>query len=165
MNGSPTTLDWLPELITLNDFGGDWNAYIEAIYEIFKSDFIDNPPVYEGTRLGLKRHPISNGKEATFWHMTSTGANEDSRVPDLRRCERMRWPKPVIEIQDTAILTWVSEKKGDSRIHLWLEQEDYLVVLAERRGYLLPWTAYLVERDHTKRKLRKEFERYSKAQK
>ncbi|MNH30689.1 hypothetical protein D3C79_909980 [compost metagenome] len=44
-------------------------------------------------RLGLKRHPVIQGKEATFWHMISEGNDEAERLPDLRRCERIRWPR------------------------------------------------------------------------
>lgn len=87
----------LPELIELTQFGGDFNRYLEAIYELFKRDFIDRKPVFRGMRLGLKKYPLSqDGKEATFWHMTSEGDDEDSRMPDLRRMERIQWPAPMI---------------------------------------------------------------------
>lgn len=77
----------LPELIMLSEYGGDFCAYLEAVYELFKKDFIENRPVFRGTRLGLKKHPMENGKEATFWHMTSEGEDEATRNPDLRRME------------------------------------------------------------------------------
>jgi hypothetical protein len=56
----------------------------------------------------------------------------------------------------------VSVKRNEDRIHIWLDDEDYVVVLADRNGFLLPWTAFLVTRDHTRRKLRKEYETYWK---
>ncbi|HLE63375.1 MAG TPA: hypothetical protein VI750_09555, partial [Pyrinomonadaceae bacterium] len=65
--------DWLPALVLLQDYGGDWDRYLEAIYAYFKRDFVDSRPAFRGTRLALKRHPVSQGKEATFWHMTSEG--------------------------------------------------------------------------------------------
>jgi len=37
----------LPELIYLEDFGGNFAEYLEEIYQIFKEDFIDNKPVFE----------------------------------------------------------------------------------------------------------------------
>jgi len=55
---------------------------------------------------------------------------------------------------------WVSVKRKEDRIHIWLEEEDYVVVLADRGDFLLPWTAFLVTRQHTKQKLRKEYETY-----
>ena len=160
MSGSPA---WLPPLVLFNDYGGNWDAYLDAIYEWFKQDFIDSKPVFQGRQLGLKRHPITRGKEATFWHMTSEGMDEENRTPDLRRCERIRWPKPVIEhTDDPTVKYWVSVKRNENRIHIWLEDLDYVVVLADRRGFLLPWTAFLVTRDHTRTKLRKEYENYWK---
>lgn len=155
--------EWLPPLVLFNDYGGNWDAYLEAVYEWFRRDFIDNKPMFQGQRLGLKRHPLSKGKEATFWHMISEGQDEENRIPDFRRCERIRWPKAVIEHhQDPRVKYWVSVKRKENRIHMWMEDVDYLVVLADRRGYLLPWTAFLVTRRHAKQKLRKEYERYWK---
>lgn len=160
MTDSP---DWLPPLVLFSDHGGDWDAYLDCIYAWFKGDFIDNPPVFQGRRLGLKRYPLSHGKEATFWHMTSEGMDEESRTPDLRRCERIRWPKPVIEhFEDPHVKYWVSVKRNEDRIHIWLEKQDYVVVLADRKGFLLPWTAFMVTRDHTRKKLNKEYEEYWK---
>ncbi len=160
MNGTP---DWLPPLVLFNDYGGDWDAYLAAIYTWFKRDFVDSKPVFQGRRLGLKRHPLTNGKEATFWHMITEGQEEENRIPDFRRCERIRWPKPVIEHEnDQKVKYWVSVKRNEDRIHIWLEEEDYVVVLADRGDFLLPWTAFLVTRRHTKQKLRKEYETYWK---
>ncbi len=155
-SGNP---EWQPPLILMADFGGHWETFIEKVYEAFKKDFVDSKPIYKGQRLGLKKYPISQGKEVTFWHMTSTGSDEASRTPDLRRCERIKWPKPIIELEADLILSWVSIKKGERRIHLWYQQEDYLVVLAQRKNYIIPWTAFLIEQGHTKRKLQREYER------
>jgi len=158
MSESP---DWLPPLVLLSDHGGDWNRYLDTLYAWFKQDFIDSKPVFQGRQLGLKRYPMTLGKEATFWHMTSEGQDEENRVPDIRRCERIRWPKPVIEnSEDSEIKWWVSVKRHENRIHIWLENEDYIVVLADRKGFLLPWTAFVITREHTRRKLRKEYEAY-----
>lgn len=154
---------WLPPLVLFRDYGGNWDAYLDAIYGWFKRDFIDSKPVFQGRRLGLKRHPMTHNKEATFWHMTSEGMDEENRTPDLRRCERIRWPKPVIEhTDDPKVKYWVSVKRNEDRIHIWLEELDYIVVLADRGRFLIPWTAFLVTRDHTKVKLRKEYETYWK---
>jgi len=155
--------DWLPPLVLSNDYGGNWDAYLEAIYGWFKRDFIDSKPAFQGRRLGLKRLPITNGKEATFWHMISEGKVEENRIPDFRRCDRIRWPKPVIEHDsDTVVKVWQNQRGREKRICLWAEHENYLVILADRGRYILPWTAYLVERTHQQNKLRKEYEEYWK---
>jgi hypothetical protein len=107
---------------------------------------------------------MEQGKEATFWHLTSTGTGEASRLPDLRRCERIRWPRPVIDKStDHPVSVWANKRGGEDRICLWIRGDNYLVVLARRKGYLLPWTAYCVEQEHTRRKLEREFEAAKKA--
>lgn len=156
-------IEWLPDIVRFGDYGGDWDAYMDVLYSYFKADFIDSSPSFEGKRLGLKRHPMSKGKEATFWHMIQEGAEEEDRIPDLRRCERIRWPRPIIEHNgDKVIKVWKNRRKGEERICLWLEAEEYLVILANRKGYVIPWTAYMVVTPHQKRKLQREYEEYRK---
>jgi hypothetical protein len=111
----------------------------------------------------LKRHPLLAGKEATFWHLTSEGRVENERPPDFRRCERIAWVAAIItNADDPAVKMWENERNGERRVLLWLETHEYLVVLAVRKGYTLPWTAYPVPHEHTKRKLRAEYETYKK---
>jgi len=153
--------DWLPPLVYLSDYDGDWSTYVEAIYEHFKNDFVYTTPIFRGIRLGLKRHPVTDGKEATFWHFISEGLEESDRNPNFRRCERIRWPRPIIEHEnDPRIKLWRNKRKGSNRILLWFESEEYLVILADRGRYILPWTAYTVTTPHRKRKLQKEYEEY-----
>jgi hypothetical protein len=144
--------------VLLQDYSGNWTEYLEALYGFFQQDFAGRVLQFGGVRLVLKRHPIIDGKEATFWHLISEGAREADRLPDLRRCERIRWPRPIIEnFHDSCIKVWENERKGEARVCLWLEENEYLVVLALRRGYVILWTAYPVVEDHRKAKLRKEY--------
>ncbi len=156
----------LPELIELNDVGGDFQKYLEEVYEIFKNDFVNDKPVFRGQRLRLKRHPLIDGREYTFYHMTHSGDIESERNPDLRRMERIGWPRPIIDSSDHPTLkVWRNIRRGQggtkNRILLFHEEENYLVVLDDRGKYILPWTAYLVERNHKKRKLLKEWAHYN----
>ena len=160
-----TTPGWLPPLVLFNDYGGNWNAYLDAIYEWFKQDFIDSKPAFQGRRLGLKRYPLTHGKEATFWHLIQEGEIEDDRTPNFRRCERIRWPRPIIEHDsDSTIKIWRNQRRNEGRVCLWFEPENYLVILADRGDYILPWTAYLVEKSHQQRKLQREYEEYCRMQ-
>lgn len=155
---------WLPPLVLFEDYEGSWDRYLEALYDYFRKDFIESQPSYGGVKLALKRHPIVQGKEATFWHLISEGSGEADRIPDIRRCERIRWPRPIIENGNAPLIkAWENERKGEKRICLWLENQDYLVILAKRKNYILPWTAYMVTQPHQKRKLQHEYEAYKKA--
>lgn len=151
--------DWLPPLLLLKDFNGDWPTYEAALYTAFRADFVDSKPTFRGTRLGLKRHPETEGKPCTYWHLISEGADEAERLPDMRRCERIRWPRPSIDNCDTAgVKVWETERTGETRITIWVEAEDYVVILAKRRDYVLPWTAFVLDQPHRRRKLQREFE-------
>jgi len=150
-------LSWLPGLLPLSDFGGNWPRYQEALYESFRRDFMGDL-LYRGLRVGMKKHPLIEGKEATFWHFISEGSVEADRLPDLRRCERIKWPRAIIEnAESPEVLEWDNERRGERRTCLWVQEVDYLVVLAVREAYVLPWTAYLVTQPHQKRRLEKEY--------
>lgn len=155
------TPEWLPPIVELNSFSGNWELYLEHLYGIYEKDFIKSRPALNGEALKIKRHPKADGKDATFWHLISAGEIEIDRTPDLRRCERIGWPKPIIEnANDSRLKIWKNERRGETRILLWFEQVEYLVVLSERKDYLLFWTAYPVTQNHSKRKLQKEYEQY-----
>lgn len=151
--------DWLPSLVLLEEYNGEWNKYLNFLYEIFISDFVESGCNYRGIKIAIKRHPQIDNKEATFWHLISEGETEGDRTPDLRRCERIRWPKPIIEkVPDEEIKVWQNKRGNETRLCIWLENAEYLVILAERKNYLLLWTAYTVTKNHRKRKLQKEYE-------
>lgn len=163
MNNEYTAIT-LPELILLSAYRGDFSAYMEAVYEVFLNDFVRSQPLFEGKRLGLKRFPIVDGREATFYHMTHEGSDESNRLPDTRRMERMGYPRPIIDDSQNACLkVWRNQRGRDQRILIWYEREEYLVVLTDRGDYILPWTAYLVTQPHQKRKLLREYEEYIKS--
>jgi len=151
--------EWLPSLVLLQEYDGDWKQYIEAVYDYFKSDFITSRTRFGHRAIRLKRYPLLGGKEATFWHITSEGETENQRIPDLRRCERIRWPRPIIEhYTDEVIRYWTNERRHERRIVLWFYEQDYVVVLADRKKYVLLWTTYMVSYKHTKEKLWREYE-------
>ena len=138
---------------------------MEAVYQIFKKDFVDSKPIYQSRRLQLKRHPLIDGKEYTFYHMTHKGKIESDRIPDFRRMERISWPKPLIDNSTHPYLkVWKNIRRGKGgkkeRILIFHEEENYLVILENRKKYILPWTAYLVEYENKKQKLLKEYEKY-----
>lgn len=155
----------LPEIVKLEDFGGDFSAFFEAVYEQFRQDFVVRRPVFEGRRLGLKAHPLVDGREYTFYHITHDGNDEANRSPNLRRMERIAWPAPLInDSKNSYLKVWRNKRGRHDRILIFHEEESYLVVLEDRVDYILPWTAYLVEYDFKKRKLLKEYQDYKKAE-
>ena len=156
--------NWLPELVELRRYGGDWQAYEEALYACFRADFIEREPAYPGRRWAMKRYPEYKGKEATFWHIISEGADEAARLPDLRRCERIRWPRSIIDVcRSERVRLWEQRRGAEKRIAIATPDFGYLVVLADRGSYILLWTAFVVDRDHQRRKLEREYREWRRA--
>lgn len=151
---------WLPALLAV-----DWNEYadsLEVAYRAFQEGFGSEAhrPRFFGRRLGLKRHPESAGKSATFWHFVTEGSDEASRTPDGARLERIRWPHAMIaetNRQPPRVRVWRTTRGSATRWLIALHDFSYVVVLDERKDYLLPWTAFVVEHEHRREKFRKEW--------
>lgn len=142
----------------INDFG-------EAVYQIFKKDFVDTKPTFRGIRLGLKKHPLIEGKEYTFYHFTTTGNDENNRIPDIKRMERITFPRPMIDNSEHSYLkVWRNKRGSKKRILIFHEAERYLIILDDRGDFILPWTAYYIEYNNRKIKLLKEYEAYKNAE-
>jgi hypothetical protein len=152
---------YLPELITLEDYGGDSAAYFEGVYQVFVKDFINSSPVFRGKKLRLKKYPFIAGKEYTFYHFTHDGEDELNRVPNLRRMERMPWPAPMINKSESSNLkVWRNKRGRHERILILHEEEEYLVILEDRKDYILPWTAYLIDYPNKLKRLLREYQAY-----
>lgn len=152
-----------PNLIYFSEYQGNFKHYFEAIYAVFKKDFITSQPLYNGQRVSAQKHPEVDGIHRTFYHITHEGEVENYRTPDFRRMERIRYPKFCIEnCKNRSFLVWEKTVGRDNRIHILNETERYLVVLTERKNYFLFWTAFYIEHNHTIRKKKREYENYVK---
>ena len=110
MNWEP---DWLPPLVRLDEFEGDWQKYIDAVFAVFYSDFVESRPIFRGLPVAVRKHPLIKGKEVAFWHCVSTGEREEDRIPDLRRCERIGWVRAIIAHADhPSVQVWSARKSG-----------------------------------------------------
>jgi hypothetical protein len=149
---------WLPSLCLMSHCGNDWQTYVSAVYELYLDGFVRSQPSFEGMRVGRKRYPEHAGKEFAFWHLVSEGKEEDERIPDLRRCERMSWPRAIVDhAADPAVRVWRNRRGTEVRACLWVPDADFLVVLGVRKTYAVLWTAYPVTHAHRKAKLEKEW--------
>lgn len=157
---------WIPEEEPYNP-STPWSDYETHLYSIFKNDFIDGFPTYNGKPVMIRTDPRYDNKEEGFWHLTcrdyshKSGRPED-RDPDLDRCRRIRWPKAFIENNElcssddvddcNGVMVWKAfhKTKGrpKERVKLFLEEEEYLVVLEERGSYYFLITAYRICEPH-----------------
>lgn len=153
-----------PDLLYLQDYGGNFSSYFKAVYAIFESHFIKSNPLFQGVRVSAQKFPLVDGIHKTFYHITHEGEDEQNRTPDVRRMERIRFPKFCIETAPhKELLVWIKIINGDERVHIFNDQEGFIVVLTKRKDYYLFWTAFFLEKEHTRKKKIKEYEAYIKA--
>lgn len=151
----------LPPLIVLQDFNGNWEKYEEEVYRAFCNDLMYSPfPRVNGESVYLNRNFDDTGRIITYSHVTSAGPDERSRTPDLRRCERIRWIRVLLDSVGTPhVVAWENIRQGGRRgLLVALPDFSYLVVLRRRstNGYLLI-TTYTVEHEHRRLRFAKEY--------
>lgn len=153
-----------PDLVPLTAFGGDWPAYETELHRIFIAEIARGGIEFEGFRVNCRRLPETAGKWASFWHLVQEGRVEDDRLPDLRRCERIRWVRWVIEnaAAHAEIDIWQNTRGTEVNALLWF-REEYLVVLGQRQGYWLLRTAYCTDKSGRIAQLRKERDAFRRA--
>lgn len=137
---------WLPEELHYGDYDGDWERFLSDVYGIFERDFKRSKPYYRGQAIPFDSK-IENDKEAAFWHIVQReDPKSHEKVPDLRRCERMPWPRPMIDHpSDSVVSVWENVRNKQTRILIWLEQLDYLVVLVKKPKVTILVTAYCTD--------------------
>ena len=164
---------WLPEIIELSDYDGNWNNYNDKLYEIFLNDFINTKPVFKGEYVRIRKQPRLGKYEHGFIHLTTVAnhnqTNINDRLPDLRRCERMEWNKKIIDnyqCNDVSckcrkIYYYEQNYKNTVRINLIFADARYKVVLEKRDNYYLLITGYYMEYDYTIYREIKRFIKYN----
>lgn len=157
------------ELPPLEHFSGNWEAYIDHIYDVYCGLVLRSRLCFRGVPVNPRFTPKSKGKIYGFWHVTSEGGIEDDRTPNLRRCESIRWISWVIEnVDNYEEITWWDEstQAHNREVVLWVEAEQFVVILAWRhQGYWLLKTAYLADKTHKIMSLKRKRERYWKTKK
>ena len=131
----------LPPIIP---FHGDWSKYTEELYTFYINEIVNGGLIYDGLPVRFRYNPPTKKKGFGFWHIIQEGALEDERIPDLRRCERISWIPFIIREagRHNGISIWEEMRGTEIDVLLWLEENNYLVVLAKRHRYLLLQTAY-----------------------
>lgn len=140
----------------LMPFHGDWSVYEDEIYEAYLETVIRSGLEFQGVQIKAQFRPETHGKGFSFWHLISEAPdpknrNEDDRLPDFNRCERIRWVAWCIQNAGTDGFSWWENQRGrETHVVIWAEDHDFAVVLAKRetangpRYYLLK-TAYCLK--------------------
>lgn len=145
---------WLPEAFD------ESVCDIEARYSVFKRDYLDDPPtVFFPKRLIVNTTITEDGREEAFHHLTTTG-KAGARQHDPHRCSRITWGRPVIQNRrDQHIKRWRIKQNGENRLKIAFHDFSFLIVLAEENRRVRLVTAFYPHRQHSRDKIRKEWER------
>lgn len=156
------------QILECTDFT-KYNEYENKLYEIFLNLYEQNGMFYKNIPVKMKHYPPDYGEKSGFYHLICENyqhtGDESDRKPNLKRCERIKWPIKIINnCSETCnnLLIWENERHGKQNILLFCPELDYLVVLSKRNDYVLLTTAYPVEYSHRKNKLIKEYKEYHK---
>lgn len=145
-----------PITIPFNRYNGDWLRFEDAIYAEYLATVAHANLQFQGAPVRVRFQPTTKQKAYGFWHLISEAPskenrNEDDRIPDLARCERISWVAWCIQnAGQSGISWWENQRKNETHAVIWAEAHDFAVVLAKRqtqdevRYYLLK-TAYCLK--------------------
>ena len=155
-------------LIICDDLG-KYSEYEEQLWSLFLRTYEYNSLKFHDIPVRMKHYPPSFSPKTGFYHLTCENylhQEEDSRKPNLRRCERLMWAKTIIEsCSDScaSLLVWENTRHNKPNIVLFCPELDYVVILSKRsQGYYLLTTAYPVDHPHRMEDLLNEYQRYIK---
>jgi len=81
-------------------------------------------------------------------------------TPMKDRLERSPWILPVIE-NEGEVKVWSNTRKGHRHICIWMDRQNYLIVLKECRDHFLLKTTYCPE-SRRRQQLRREYAAWKK---
>jgi len=158
------------DLKTLDLFHGDYERYDNFLYyKIYLQQLTKPALLFNNKQVKFKKFPIECEKEQAYFHLTTKAASKDvplsNREPDLRRCERLHWIRPIIETNhmksctQPCFLCFEEEINGKNRINLFNKEERYLIVLEDRTDYFLLITAFYIDTDYYLKSIMKRYAR------
>lgn len=139
----------------------------DFLYNIFKSDFIDNR-CYLANKIYInpQSHKKIDGKEEIFWHIISRkNTKTKKREFDKKRASRIRWIKPIILNYDSDEIKmfYHLEASGKIRLYLWAYKRDFIVILQKlgsKDSYLV--TSFYIDKNFNREDYNKRYEAYIK---
>ena len=159
---------WLPATVPWRQNDGEtWEKYEQRLFHVFQQEF-SSEFSYGEKPVRYKRFPYTKIYPEAFIHLITCNQDDSGeRLPDLQRSKRIGWPRPAIEhhtfcevcgyTECTRPWVWKGNGKDKSKVKIYLPNQQYLVVLGERKDYWVLVTAYYVSRSHTLNKLKNEY--------
>ena len=134
-------------------------------YSAFKEDLGGYTPTIQGKRVVLANRTLYKGKEETFWHITQRRTGGDgAHTRFTADGERIVWICPILtSVGSRGIKVWLQNrqnKKGEAqdRVAVALSDFSYLIILRETAKCFHIITAYPLEQEHSRNKMKKQYE-------
>lgn len=148
------------ELIECEDYN-KYLEYEERIYQIFLEDYVKTKNNFLGKRLGVRKDPKLNNKYNGFVHYI---CGHDMKYPDFKRCARIKWGKRIVDLisEDINNIKKYNMKVyyKDKRYHVLLEAERFLLVIEEKKDYMMLVTGIYLDNNHSLRKKQKDYKQF-----
>lgn len=153
----------LPSRLEWSMFRGDAKLYKEALYSVFKRDFLNGDLQFRGKNVDIIHEKFFEGKERSFWHIISEGDVDVDRELNTDRCASIPWAKPLIEDDGNCekYRIWVKwhDKSKRDRYYIWCTEINYMVILEDRETHFKLITAYNVL-EYKVKSYEKEYNKY-----
>ncbi|KIC56525.1 hypothetical protein RM53_12075 [Brevundimonas nasdae] len=132
----------LPDFLVTD---GEWQNVCANLYEEFESTF-KRPPrlTIKNKLIAFDGRKLDDDKEEGFWHVVSRGKGDD-RMFDPSRARRLCWLRSMIQGEAPGVIRFEYHDGKTNKIYAWLEEEDYVVVLAEKQNVVLLVTAFFID--------------------
>lgn len=129
---------------------GVLTTLIPLAHGVFRQDLLNSSLTFCNLQLRVRRDLDPNTQmEVVFLHIiTREDKAQGIRIPEIPRCERVPWIRPMIDdYSAVGIESWrYLEGSGKIRWYLWAKQEDYMVILEEGRNCYFFVTSFCVDR-------------------
>jgi hypothetical protein len=134
------------------DTNGSWDDIIARLDAEFARVFRSNPRRrFEGKPLVYNSSVRDGDIEEGVWHVIAKG---NPRLFDPDRARRLSWIECMLDGTAPGLTRWrYLEGDGTVKIYLWLEAENYVVILAEKDRVIALVTAYYVSLEWAKNDL------------
>lgn len=144
----------------------EWlHDFLGRIYPVFQQTLGNNSANYNWISITLKKRPIAkiDGTDYEWWfhHIVTREILKDCEDREfcLPRAERIRFPRHYID-NVPVLNVWQRLKNNEQKYYISDENFDYLVVLSQRKNYIVFITAFPIDYDHYRKRLKKEYDQY-----
>ena len=146
---------------------GEWEKTINFLYSIFLHDFMQNPLSFQNQPININKGIANDGREHLFWHLIGKTEKDNRRYVDFSRCERLAWSRYILlncVSNCNTIKIWAKnhEKTKSTRVYIWCEAKDYIIILEKRTKSFFFITAFNTTYAHKRKELLADYNNWIK---